>query len=120
LRAAPAHDAPACSTPARDRSTRRSRKSPYTKGNALRAQTPTRAALARRRRDVFLPRLRNVARVSRSGHSSCSTRPRAQAATWALPVSVVVSRLERYRGRRELRQFATISSGSRWPSTLRR
>jgi len=50
-------------------------------------------------------------------HSSCSTRPRAQATTWALPVSVVVSRSERYRRRREPRQFATKSSGSRWPST---
>ena len=119
LPAAPARDAPACSTPVRGHSTRRSRKSPYTNGSALRVPTPTRAALARRRRDVFLPRTRNAARVSGSGHSSCSTRPRAQADTWALPVSVVVSRRQRYRARREPRQFATNSSGSPWPSTPR-
>ena len=113
----PARDAPQCSTPVHGRSTGRLQKSPCTKGIAPRAPTPTRAALARRRRDVFLPCTRTAARLSRSGHSSCSTRPRAQADTWALPVSVVVSRLERYRGRREPRQFAINSSGSRWPST---
>ena len=38
-------------------------------------------------------------------------------ATWALSFSVVVSGRERYRDHAEIGQFASCSSGNRWPPT---
>ena len=39
-------------------------------------------------------------------------------ATWALSFSVVVSGRERYRDHAEIGQFASCSSGNRWPPTV--